>query len=571
MATYGDVLDMQNRVNAVKAENRALEQEIYQVTSAVNDAHNRVSGAQNKVLNSLGNASSGLDRCNTKTVDAYELQGQIEKLFKDYKQMELANKKIRELNNKKFYDFNVYRKVRKIVAGVMDNLDYSMVDLAAVYKSVEREHLKDPDYWLTCALIALLAWMNDDKGLATSALKQSYKLDTKNTCMFFVIVYLRLGRYDAVRKWFLDYMNQPLTGEDDETFLLLFSLVAKSFNDQVETDTLDMINGFIHELIEREVTKEGYTTTELSDRIVKKFLTLVQRQNYELPVLSTYCKDYSDITHVLDTAAANLYIYEYVCNITMIPPDERNTFIKEYLNELLAKPNETELETYQEIERNQTIIDCRGDMEIANARYAELIEHRKSDFNIINMMVNWVLDSGNDNISNQMRFNMFNLTKSIQEEAVNKYVDRYHHLYKSVHPVKIHEYETDMNCLDESGENRKADSYYENRKSGELAEVKDFKAYIAFGVAVLCIVGGILYRKALIPGIVIGVLSALVGAGILFFNSRKRKSIVEKYENLKVEVHGIIHSIVEDHAKMRQMFDSYDEVKGGTYDELATL
>ncbi len=568
MATYGDVVHMQGRVNAVKAENRALENEIYQVTSAVNSAHNRVSGAQNKVLGSLGNASSGLDHCDAKTVSAYELQGQIEKLFRDYKQMELANKKIRELNNKKFYDFNVYRKVRKIVAGVMDNIDYSMVDLAAVYKSVEREHLKEPDYWLTCALIALMAWMNDDRDLANRALNQSYKLDTKNTCMFFVIVYLRLGRYDAVKNWFLDYMNQPLTGEDDETFLLLFSLVAKNFNDKVETDTIDMINTFIYDLIDREVTKEGYTTSDLSDRIVKKFLSLVQRQTYELPVLSTYCQDYSDITHVLDTAAANLYIYEYICSITMIPPDERNTFIKEYLNELLAKPNATELETYQEIERNQMIIDCHGDVEQANIKYAELIEHRKSDFNIINMMIEWILDSGNEHISNQMRFNMFTLTKSIQEEAVKKYVDRYHYLYKSVHPVKIRDYETTMNFLDEAGEARKSDSFYEAKKSGELANIKDWGAYIAFGAGALCIAGGIFLHPSLFAGVAIG---GLIGGGILFLNSRSRKSIAEKYETIKDEARKTIHSLVEDHARMRQMFDSYDEVKGGTYDELATL
>ena len=47
-----------------------------------------------------------------RVIDAIEVQGEIEKMYVRFKQVELANKKIRAANNKKYYDFANYRTVR---------------------------------------------------------------------------------------------------------------------------------------------------------------------------------------------------------------------------------------------------------------------------------------------------------------------------------------------------------------------------------------------------------------------------------------------------------------------------
>ena len=51
----------------------------------------------------------------------------------------------------------------------MDNLDLNMVNTAIIYKSIEKQHLLTPDFWLTSALIAIMAWKENDKPLADRA------------------------------------------------------------------------------------------------------------------------------------------------------------------------------------------------------------------------------------------------------------------------------------------------------------------------------------------------------------------------------------------------------------------
>jgi hypothetical protein len=39
---------------------------------------------------------------------------------------------------------------------MMDNLDLNMVKDSVIYKSVEKQHLLTPDYWLTSVLISIM-------------------------------------------------------------------------------------------------------------------------------------------------------------------------------------------------------------------------------------------------------------------------------------------------------------------------------------------------------------------------------------------------------------------------------
>lgn len=107
---------------------------------------------RNPIRNALDNCNGSMHSSHQRVVDAIALQGEIERLYVRFKNVELANKKIRAANNKKYYDFANYRTVRKIVQGIMDNLDVQMVSDQAITKSVEVQHLQSPDYWLTCVL-----------------------------------------------------------------------------------------------------------------------------------------------------------------------------------------------------------------------------------------------------------------------------------------------------------------------------------------------------------------------------------------------------------------------------------
>lgn len=567
-ALRAEVSRLESQLREIERENNQLKSEINSTVNSVNQAEKRLSDYNQHIRTSLDNATGVINNSINRALDAYELQGQIDVLYTRYKCVELANKKIRALNNKKYYEFNNYRTVRKIVQGMMDNLDLNMVSDAIIYKSIERQHLLTPDFWLTSALISIMAWKADDKALADRALESAYKLDPKNSAMFYMIFNLRMDRNQAAVKWFLEYQKCELKGSDENTFLMLFSLISKTLSDNVDDETSRMISDYIHRLIVECAEKEGYSEEDILSFIKNHMQNMAKTGSYDFPILAKYCNDYNSITRMLNLANNNYNILEFILKIVNVPLAERNTYLKEYLNELLAKPNSVEIDTYDEIEYNELIIRMSGDVEGAKEKFEAELAHREEDFNIISTIIDWVYDFANEDVNGQMRLNMFTLIKTLQQKAAELYFNNYRSMFKTVHPISILDYSTDANFANEAGENAKIESYYQDKQSEELSSVKDLTAYIALAAGVACGVAAPFVHLLLLVGTGIG---AAIGVGTLVSNKYKRKNIVLKYQTQKENVLDILHKLVLDFNKMKELYASFDDVSSKIDEELAKL
>lgn len=567
-ALKAEVSRLESQLRKIERENAALRSEISSAVNSVNQAERELSNYNQHIRDTLDNASGSINNSINRALSAYELQGQIDQLYTRYKAVELANKNIRALNNKKYYDFNNYRTIRKIVQGMMDNLDLNMVSDDIIYKSVERQHLLTPDYWLTSVLISLMAWKSDDKTLADRAIEVAFKLDKKNSSIFYMIFNLRMDRNDAAVKWFLEYQKCELKGSDENTFLMMFSLISKTLTDKVDDETSRMISDYIHRLILECAEKEGYSEEDIIGFIRQKMTNLTRTELYELPTLSKYCKDYSTIRRMLDLANNNYNILEFILRIVNVPVAERNTYLKEYLNELLAKPNNVEIETYNQIEYNELVIRLSGDVEAAKAQFAQELERRQADFNIIATIISWVYDFGNEDINGQMRLNMFTLVKTLQDKAATSYFESYRSMFKNVHPISIQDYSTDADFTNKEKESGKVEDYYQDKQKQALSTVKNLGAYIAFGAGAACGVAAFFTSLYLLMGLGIG---GIVGAGMLISNKYKRKNIILQIQTQKEGVLEILHKLYEEYGTMNELYRRYDEISGRITEEIAKL
>ncbi|MCM1119263.1 MAG: hypothetical protein NC543_07885 [bacterium] len=563
-----EVSRLQSRLRDIENENRKLRSEINATVRSVNEAERNLSDYNQQVRNALESANGSIKSSIDHALSAYELQGQIDQLYTRFKSVELANKKIRTLNNKKYYDFNNYRTVRKIVQGLMDNLDLSLVSDQVIYKSIERQHLQTPDFWLTPVLISIMAWKNDDKQLADRAMETACRLDMKNSSIFYMIFNMRMERDEAAVKWFLEYQKCSLKGSDENTFLMLFSLISRTLSDNVDEETSRMISDYIHRIIVECAEQAGYSESDVIGIIQGKMLALLKAMPQELPALAKYCSDYGTIATMLNLAGNNYNILEFILRVVNVPVAERNTYLKEYLNELLAKPNEVEIETYDEIEYNELVIRLSGDVEQARELYDREQLRRRSDFNIISSMVQWIYDFGNDDVNGQMRLNMFTLIKTLQEKAAEAYFAKYRSMYREVHPVQILDYQTDVDFTQEAGELGKAESFYQDQQKQELSAVKNTMAFVAFGLGIACGVAAPFVHLALFAGLGIG---AAVGIGILISNRYKRRNIMLRIQKQKENVLEILRRLFADFAKLRAIYQEYDGISARIMEEYAKL
>ncbi len=474
------IKSLEKKLWELDSENKSLKSELGSVVSSLYESENELARYNQYMENTLDNAKNIIIDSRNLSLKTYEIQGEIDKLYTRYKSVELANKKIRKLNNKKYYEFNNYRTVRKIVLGMMDNFDLTMISDRVIYKAVEKQHLVTPDFWLTCALLAIMGWKSDDKKLSERAIETSMKLDKKNTSLFFIVFNLRMDRDEAALKWFLEYQKCDLKSSDENNFLMMFSLISKTLNENVEEKTANVVTDYINTIIKECAEKEGYRESDIVDYVEYKMKSLVKNKTYDYPYLSKYCKEYEEISRMLNYALNNYNILEFILKITNVSIEERNCYLKEYINQLVAKPNKEEIKVYEDIEYNEMIIKMNGESEKAKEIIDTEKENNKKELNIIYTIIKWVYDFDNENISEQMRYNMFTLVKAIQQKATETYFASYRNLYADSREVVINDYSSIMNFSNELDEHNKVKEFYSEKKRKELAEASNVGVYIIF-------------------------------------------------------------------------------------------
>lgn len=552
-----DISSLRARLAQEQARNRELHGYLMELGSGVSSAHREMSNYENKVQNTLNESNNRIHSSHENIIRAHEIQLEIDKLYVRFKNMELANKKIRACNNKKYYDFANYTTVRKIVQGMLDNLNLHMISDAVIYKSIEKEHLKTPDYWLTSVLLSIMAWKNDDKALAERAMEISVKLDKKNSSIFYMLFNIRMGREEAALKWFMAYQECELKGSDQETFLMLFSLLSKTLHDNVEDKIKYEILDFINRVIAMNARAEGYDEKLILDTIEHYLGRMKGDDKLETKMLKRCLTDYADMADIVVSAENNINILQFILDVSNVSELEKNAYLEQFINDEIAKPNDVEISVYDEIEYNELVISCNGDMQKTEQIYTERQEKRKKELNLISEMIDWIYArNSEEEVNGQVRKNMFTLTETLQRKAIDQYVENYRKREKDVHPAVLGDYSTEIDFHDREGERRKIAAHYEGERDSQLSQIKYLPAIIG---AVVCAGGVGLTVYLMTPACLI--LSA-AGAALAIYNiisnNRQKKHINETcLLNIKNK-NDLMDSLFAEYQIYKQELAEYD-------------
>ena len=550
------VSEMQWKVNEARRENYELRNELNAIASGISNAYNRWDRLCNNISNTLHNGTKRVEASQNYMNAAYDMQGEIDNLYVLFKNIEMANKKIRECNNKKIYDFANYSAVRKIVSAMLDNLEVSLVSDETITRVVEIKHLQLPDYWLTCALLSIMAWRNNDKALAQQALERACKLDKKETAVFFLAFNLRMGRESAALKWFEYYQTCELTGEDDRTFVLLFSIVNQAINENCSDEVVSKINAFLNRVIEEDLMRSGYSESDMIAKILRHLYRFVPNDTIGYTVLMKYCKERDYLTFQMMLAKANINILDFILKTMHITDADRKDYLNSFIEDVIKKPNSVELEVEDEICYNELIIRHQGNIEAAKEEFEQIKGHRENDFDIVTEMIDWVYASNQEEEVNPVvRANMFAATKELTQKSIQSRTQAYRSRFKTTFDIQINDYETTANLTDFTGESGKLRSFVETKKTNLLKGVKIWPSIIGFVLAALGVAGAIALSPVLL---VLTVGGAAFGAFYILSCNTKRKHIVRDCENEYQLNEGILNGIISDFGAYCQEYNEYD-------------
>ena len=110
--------------------------------------------------------------------------------------------------------FAQHQKARGYVTGILQATDISLVRKQTMQECTEELMLAVPHYWLVPALVALSAWINNDKPLAERALHEALRRDDEKTTLLFCLINCRIGRKNVSSMWLKRYfaMQDPMMG-----------------------------------------------------------------------------------------------------------------------------------------------------------------------------------------------------------------------------------------------------------------------------------------------------------------------------------------------------------------------
>lgn len=349
---------------------------------------------------------------------------------------------------------------------------------------------------------------------------------------------------------------------------MLFSLISKTLNETVEAETKGEIPSFVDQVIASNASAHGYDEEESINRISGFFNRMRQPEPFSYVMLNQYCTESKELASVLQLAKANSAILKFVLRTANVPPEQKNAYLKEYMDELLAGPSSAEHGVYKEIEYNERVIEFHGDVEKAK-RLFEADQQRDTDeLNLIDEMISWIYEQKELQVNGQIRLNLFTLTKGLQIKAAERHAEAYQTARKSEFSVRINDYESVLDFRREQEEPEKVEAYFAGKKREALTAVKNWKAYAAFGLAA----GSAVFSFN--AGYWLHVLTAAgtaYGIYILLANRNTRKRLERQYAE---SIRSTMHTITELFAEIRQYeqsLDEYDAYMPRIQSELAKL
>ena len=290
------------------------------------------------------------------------------------KNVHLAETRMVKVRQELETEFGHYSEVRRRVTGILQAVDVNLVKKETIENSTEEHMLAAPRYWLAPCLIALSAWLNDNKELADKAMLEALRRDDEKTSLFFALVTRRGARYKASREWLDRYFGlQDPHNLEREIVILIDGFSNGIFGPDARMKCGKQIETWIDELSQ----KVGFVEEQHAQWKVALESKLQDINNESYPYLREYSPTWSRLEESLEGAKLHKIIFEYFNDIFTreITPAKTIAYaVDALLDTLVSKFDEEELPLRRDERLLSLIIQENGD----RSRAQQLFDNEKT-------------------------------------------------------------------------------------------------------------------------------------------------------------------------------------------------
>jgi len=142
------------------------------------------------------------------------------------KELQLAETRLVKVRQELDTVFGHYAEVRRHTVGILQASDVSVVRQDTIKLASEELMLNAPRYWLAPGLVALSAWLSDNRPLAENAMKEAVKRDDNKSSLYFALIARRGERRQASGAWLQRFFSLQDPTDLDRELVVLIDAVA---------------------------------------------------------------------------------------------------------------------------------------------------------------------------------------------------------------------------------------------------------------------------------------------------------------------------------------------------------
>jgi hypothetical protein len=470
-----------------------------------------------------------------------------------HKQLQLAQTQIIEVRQMIEKEFGHYDEVRRITTGMLQATDAAIVRQETMRQATENLMMLVPGYWLAPGIVALGAWIADNRPLAEKALAEAIRRDDSKTSLFFALICRRAGRSEANAHWLRRYFQiQNPHQMDREVVVMLDALANGVFGGAALNACSEVVDQWLTELEEQAGFSE-----EQRKRWANALNILEPKiRDNDYPTLQKYSPTWPKLQTCLCRARRNQVVLSYFEQIfageTSIPATLESQ-VDGLLNSLVTNFDEEELPLRRKKRLLELTIEEMGDKTVANRRFDAEADSLEEQTNFAAMLTNAAMNPQQFGATRATQRYAISLSRDWIVNAQNDLAAR----DRAEVPAQVQ-----LNCgswtgasSDGSNESSLAadlDSHYANRIDEAVNAVK-----LTPGAWIALIGGGLMGLVIFAGGAyLVGLVVAAIGAAIFYWQyknlDRRREDVREGLEKERDQALNILRACLAELVDLRR-------------------
>ncbi|MCR5417662.1 MAG: hypothetical protein K6E84_01950 [Lachnospiraceae bacterium] len=470
----------------------------------VNENLREMKGSLRNVDTSLKQLIDGFNRMMNEQKRTADLQGALTELVRVRQEIEQR--------------FGNYKIVRENMLGILQATDVALVKKTTISRISEELMLSTPDYWLAPCLVAVAAWIGNDRDLADRAIREAIKRDEEKTALTMALICRRNNRVDTCFEWLSIYFrNQSAANFSEGSFAYIDAYVNGIFGDDDKHMCDDYITRWINEIrgnssnFESEQEEMWKSYCERFKMRIGDQYPLLAQNIVEFPQIDAYLGRIESVDSIAGTFTGIREAY--------VDQDNLKKKIDSNLISLINRFDGNEIPLRNEERFLLRVKEFNGDVERARAVCEQEERDRKEHtLNLVEQMTHAII-SDDDTIPSQKK-----TAVSFLSGYIKKGFDTYINENKQSFPEQVTIKMGDWSGQTTDGSNIPAltsqyESYLRQSCEREKAAATTNKPQ---GLMIGAIVVGVISLLLLFGVPFLGIVGLIV-AGVLAFNMNKEK------------------------------------------------